>query len=66
MYKNFSEIAGHTVFNRREQFSSEYSVSLFHESSCAHPILNGYTIYFKRALATMNCVYAMYLTDISV
>ena len=26
-----------TVFSRREQLLSEYSVSLFHERSCGHP-----------------------------
>ena len=41
------------------------TVSLFHESSCGHPLLNGYHIYFRKALAAMNWVYTMYLTDIS-
>ena len=35
------------MFNRREQFFSEYSVSLFHKSSCGHPFLNGYGIFQK-------------------
>ena len=48
----------------QEKFLSEYSVSLFHESSCGLSFLNGYYIYFRRALLAMHCVYAMYLTDI--
>ena len=77
MCKNLSEIAAHkkglwsevvvpkkhfffvVYCNRREMFFPEYSVSLFHESGY------GYCIYFRRALAAMNCVYTMSLTDIS-
>ena len=55
-----------TVFNRREVFFSEHSVSLFRKSSCGHPVINGYCIYFKRAFAAMNYVYTIYLTDISI
>ena len=40
-----------------KQFFPEYCVSLFYESSCGHPLLNGYWIYFRRALAAMNCTY---------
>ena len=49
--------------NRREQFFSGQSFSLFHKSSCGHSFLNGYGI-FRRALAAIYCVYAMYLTGI--
>ena len=35
-------------------FFPEYSVSLFHESGY------GYCIYFRRALAAMNCVYNVF------
>ena len=48
-----------------EQFFPEYGVSLFHESNFGHPLLNGHCIYFGRALTDMNCLYEMYLTDIS-
>ena len=36
-----------TIFNHRESFFSENSVSLFHESSCVQPLLNGYGIFQK-------------------
>ena len=39
-------------------FFSEYYGSSFHESSCKHPFLNGYYIYFRRAVATIHCAYA--------
>ena len=47
-------------------FISEYSISLLHGSSCGHPFLFGYCIYFRRALADVNYVYAMNLKDISI
>ena len=53
-----------TVFNCRELFFP--AVSFSHESSCGHPLLNGYCIYFRRALASMNCVYTVYLTVIFI
>ena len=55
-----------TVFNRTEQFFQEYSVSLLHKSKCCHPLFNGYCIYFKRALAAMNELSTMYMSDISI
>ena len=55
-----------TVFNRRKQFFPEYSVSLFFKSSCNLPLLNGCCIYFRRAIAAMNCLYTVYLTIISI
>ena len=33
-----------TVFNRRKQFFSVYSASLFHESNWGYPFLRGYGI----------------------
>ena len=50
------------VINRREQFFQSIK---FHESSCGQSFLNGYAI-LRRALATVNCMYKMYLTDISI
>ena len=38
-----------TAFSRREQFSSGYSVSLFHKSSCGYSFLNGYGIFQNSA-----------------
>ena len=35
------------MLNRRKQFFSERSVSLFQESSCSLPFLNGYGIFWK-------------------
>ena len=70
MHKNLTEMAAHkeglwaeiVVF---KQFFPGDSVSLFHKISYSHPLLNGYCIYFRTALSVMNCVYTMYLTDIS-
>ena len=45
---------------------SEYPVSLFHQSNCYHPFLNGYCIYFTQELEAIHCVYTMYLADIFV
>ena len=56
---------GFCVWSQGTGFFSEYSVSLFRESSCSHPFLNRYGT-FRRAHAAMNCVYTMYLTDIWV
>ena len=42
-----------TMFNRREHFFSEYSVSLFHKSNWCHPFFNGYgmdTVFLKEQL----------------
>ena len=40
-----------TVFNHRHHFFPGtvfvHSVSLFQESSCSHPLFNGYCIYFR-------------------
>ena len=54
------------VFNNRERFFIEHSVSLSYESSCDNSILNRCCIYFKRALTGMNCIYTIYLIDISI
>ena len=81
MYKNLSKMAVHKKdCDPKQSFLktffhcsllclidfTEYSVSLFHKISSGYPLLNGYCIYFRTTLATMNCVYTMYLTDIPI
>ena len=39
-----------------DNFFSGYSVSLFHNISCDHPLY----MYFRAALAAMNCGYTMF------
>ena len=70
MYKNLSEMAAHkkglwskVVVPKKHFFcrilcliagSSFFQSTVFHESSCGHPNLNGYCVYFRRALGAMN------------
>ena len=35
-------------------FFPRHSVSLFHKIRCSHPLLSGYCLYFRTALATIN------------
>ena len=50
------------VINPREQF---FQRKIFHESNCGQPFLNE-TLFLRRALATIKCIYKMCFTDISI
>ena len=52
------------MVNHRAQFFQEYSVSLFHKSSCGHPLFNGYCIYLRRPLAATDLVDSADLVDL--
>ena len=41
----------------------EHRLSLFCKTSCIHPLLKGYYIYFWRSLTGIHCVWTMHLTD---
>ena len=51
------------MFNRREQF---FRVQCFFVSLVAAIHSSMDTMFFKTALAAMNCLPTMYLTDISI
>ena len=54
------------MFSRRTQFFTDCSVSLFHESSCGHPFLNGYgNFYCSHELRIYN-VFDRYLKGIEL
>ena len=57
-----------TMFNHRVPFFSEYSVSLFHKSSCCHLFLNGYgmdTVFLEEHLQPwityIQCIWQKFL-----
>ena len=53
------------VFNGREQFSSENIVLISQKVVVAiHSSMD--TLFFRKALAAMNCVYTIHLTDVSI
>ena len=52
MYENLSEIAAH-----EKDFFPGYNVSFLHKISCGYSVLNRYCIYFRTALAVLNCVF---------
>ena len=63
IYTNFFLCRLLCLINHREEFLT--SAFLFYESCCGNPLLNVYCIYFRRTFAAMNCVYTLYLIDIS-
>ena len=54
------------MFNNRNNFFLEHSVSLSQESNCDNVLLNRYCIYFRRARTGMSWIYTTYLNCIPI